>query len=1127
MAGIRIPELTPLSGAASASNDELVIYDVSLNVTNRISRSQLAIGLANDLPYPAILADITALRAITWSAGRPTLVQVINNWATGDGGGEFRWDGASTATDNGGSIIKETATTIGRWLRQDMGQTRKISWFGAIIPMVDSSTAISAAIMSLPAAGGVVEFDVPEITIATPILLNTSDIHLRTDSRWTTNIINTSTNTPHIRVNVGTGVQKSNISIEGFVFTCANTQTSGAGHAVHFEDVTYGRIKELRFFGDTKMWGCWMAESCLEFEADDIEAENTLDCMVDVFGNSPSSVGVPGGRAQGIYFKGRHYYYGAYKGRTLAVNDVEAAVRIGFNTEFVSQSGALLIGDIPANCLGLNLIGNPARKTIFGRFAGLEIEVTAEGAKGIRAANCQELDFSEGRAGGKGIVGIDILASCDLVTFQETWETYIDGVAAAPALKIASPLFVYVGKVVGYTAGKTGLLLDRGTMSNAWRVSGTLYNLSIGVDHLNATIANQGKVDCVFDDTVLRQQRGSTEILGGARSTTVANMTSGTAILTSSDAPFTARDVGKLIGVFNGAGSGNTLVTTILSFQSATQVTLATNASAAVVNQRAAWGWDETFAIQAQANTNSIDFPLDCETVITAPIALQSFGNSNGMTEAATASARGGQATVYALASMVAMFASKRWFTVDPDKAFPASPWQFINIVRDAMYLADNCRVIKEYAPVDHMCHDYHYRVGGVYFTRQNQDATDGSGTVFLSGGKFIHPRAASKMGIAFRTEGYVAAPFDGPTDGELIAADYNGLGTADKAAVFACNTGWIRDSVRTYGFVNAGIEDKYVSARCNPMTNCNLEALEGTTAPVYLVGTVAPSYPFPCVMLGGVCYGPIRVDFTNNASFETVVFNNVNMAGNMTDSVDSVIFHNRNNANKMIIVEGGVSQRNDIVRLSPGNTLGVFVARNFTASTNNNVTTSAMWQTQSSGGFEPRFVNYNGGTTILTSFNYTGSVNAPATFKAMSVRGTFASPTDNAIFDQHGEFHTAGRGNGVQRYGGGFVTYAMETPTAGAGGTTLRFKSVPRGSTTPIETLDLDPDLGMAWKGLPAFVNPAGYLAMATFTVAGVPSAATNPRAWIYVSDEVGGATPAFSDGTNWRRVSDRAIIS
>ena len=44
-------------------------------------------------------------------------------------------------------------------------------------------------------------------------------------------------------------------------------------------------------------------------------------------------------------------------------------------------------------------------------------------------------------------------------------------------------------------------------------------------------------------------------------------------------------------------------------------------------------------------------------------------------------------------------------------------------------------------------------------------------------------------------------------------------------------------------------------------------------------------------------------------------------------------------------------------------------------------------------------------------------------------------------------------------------------------------------------------------------------------YTVATVPSAVT--KGWIFVSDETGGATMAFADGTNWRRVQDRAIIS
>lgn len=53
------------------------------------------------------------------------------------------------------------------------------------------------------------------------------------------------------------------------------------------------------------------------------------------------------------------------------------------------------------------------------------------------------------------------------------------------------------------------------------------------------------------------------------------------------------------------------------------------------------------------------------------------------------------------------------------------------------------------------------------------------------------------------------------------------------------------------------------------------------------------------------------------------------------------------------------------------------------------------------------------------------------------------------------------------------------------------------------------------------------GLPRLPSHTVASVPSASANPRAMIYVSDETGGAVPAFSDGTNWRRVTDRAVIS
>ena len=49
MPGSRITDLTALSGAASANNDDLLIFDTDADVTKRISRSQLALGMAGDL----------------------------------------------------------------------------------------------------------------------------------------------------------------------------------------------------------------------------------------------------------------------------------------------------------------------------------------------------------------------------------------------------------------------------------------------------------------------------------------------------------------------------------------------------------------------------------------------------------------------------------------------------------------------------------------------------------------------------------------------------------------------------------------------------------------------------------------------------------------------------------------------------------------------------------------------------------------------------------------------------------------------------------------------------------------------------------------------------------------------
>lgn len=55
-----------------------------------------------------------------------------------------------------------------------------------------------------------------------------------------------------------------------------------------------------------------------------------------------------------------------------------------------------------------------------------------------------------------------------------------------------------------------------------------------------------------------------------------------------------------------------------------------------------------------------------------------------------------------------------------------------------------------------------------------------------------------------------------------------------------------------------------------------------------------------------------------------------------------------------------------------------------------------------------------------------------------------------------------------------------------------------------------------------------AGSFKPASYTVATLPSASTHGAgAIIYVSNETGGAVPAFSDGSVWRRCTDRAVVA
>jgi hypothetical protein len=135
-------------------------YDIRIQATG-LDRTWDGIPISTESSLVSI-ANITDLRASTWGGNRPNQAFLVNSWNAGDGGGTFRWDSASTATDDGGITIKETATATGRWIRQ-FNSGIIPSWFGAVGDGVADDTApLNAAISAAYTTGRLlVELDKP------------------------------------------------------------------------------------------------------------------------------------------------------------------------------------------------------------------------------------------------------------------------------------------------------------------------------------------------------------------------------------------------------------------------------------------------------------------------------------------------------------------------------------------------------------------------------------------------------------------------------------------------------------------------------------------------------------------------------------------------------------------------------------------------------------------------------------------------------------------------------------------------------------------------------------------------------------------------------------------------------
>lgn len=75
---------------------------------------------------------------------------------------------------------------------------------------------------------------------------------------------------------------------------------------------------------------------------------------------------------------------------------------------------------------------------------------------------------------------------------------------------------------------------------------------------------------------------------------------------------------------------------------------------------------------------------------------------------------------------------------------------------------------------------------------------------------------------------------------------------------------------------------------------------------------------------------------------------------------------------------------------------------------------------------------------------------------------------------------------------------------------------------------LDAQGNIQLDWAVfLERLADDAQFQVLERFNKANLPTSQVPVGAQVYVNDETGGAVPAFWDGTNWRRVTDRAVVS
>jgi hypothetical protein len=380
-------------------------------------------------------------------------------------------------------------------------------------------------------------------------------------------------------------------------------------------------------------------------------------------------------------------------------------------------------------------------------------------------------------------------------------------------------------------------------------------------------------------------------------------------------------------------------------------------------------------------------------------------------------------------------------------------------------------------------------------------------------------------------TTGTLVVAYGGTGSGNAAGARVNLLPsyTGNGGKLLALNSGgtdveWISaGGAGTVTSVNATTAISGLSFTGGPITSAGTLTLTGTLG-VQGGGTGTTSLTSGAVLIGA---GTSAVTTVSPGTSGNVLVSNgsawVSQAASGSGTVTSVsgvgtvngITLSGNVTSSGALTLGGslsnVSLTSQVIGTLPAGNGGTGLT---TPGTSGNVLTS------NGSGWVSQAPSAGGGTVSLND----GSAASPSL--------NFSSDTNTGLYrvgsDQLGL--AAGGTNQVT-----ISTSAVTTTVAVVGPTGL-------GASTPVYTFSGDTTTGLAYFGAGSmrFVNSGtptlGFssssvnmlvpMRLPSYTTTTLP-AATLAGQMIYVTNETGGAVPAFSDGTNWRRVTDRAIVA